>query len=410
MNRRRLSNRQAPPSAMPRAFLDRSRLTLSSAISAILAGGIPIAQVQAQAPSGGGETLEEVVVTAQKVTENLQNVPVSIETLSTQKLEQLNVVNLDTYVEYLSGVTTIKSIGQGGNGVGTTHVYMRGINAGQDGNHSGSQPTVGTYLDEQPVTTIDGTVDIHTYDIARVEVLEGPQGTLYGASSEAGTIRIITNKPDPTKFEAAYQLSGNTVDHGGQGWEAEGFVNIPLGAIAAVRIVGWDEHDAGYIDNVRGTNRNAGIVDGQRSFQTWTGATGLTQSSTPSSNYNTSETKGGRMAVKLDLGNWTVTPSFIGQSIASNGYSGFDPAVGDLQIVHFGPENDQDSFTQTALTVEGKVSNFDITYAGAWFTRAQRSIADYADYSYFYDKYYGSGNYWRNGAGQMIEPQEFVLE
>ncbi|HLW22844.1 MAG TPA: TonB-dependent receptor [Steroidobacteraceae bacterium] len=382
------------------------RLPLASAISAILAGSAPLVHADTTA----SDTLEEVVVTAQKVTENLQNVPVSIETLSTQKLEQLNIVNLDTYVEYLSGVTTIKSIGQGGNGVGTTHVYMRGINSGQDGNHSGSQPTVGTYLDEQPVTTIDGTVDIHTYDIARVEVLEGPQGTLYGASSEAGTIRIITNKPDPTKFEAAYQLSGNTVDHGGQGWEAEGFVNIPLGAIAAVRIVGWDEHDAGYIDNVRGTNRNAGIVDGQRSFQTWTGATGLTLSSTPSSNYNTSETKGGRMAVKLDLGNWTVTPSFIGQSIASNGYSGFDPAVGDLQIVHFGPENDQDSFTQTALTVEGKVSNFDITYAGAWFTRAQRSIADYADYSYFYDKYYGSGAFWTNNAGLPAEPQEFVLQ
>jgi outer membrane receptor protein involved in Fe transport len=395
---------------VPRSILERNRLPLSSAISAILVGGIPVAHAQAPAASGGGETLEEVVVTAQKVTENLQNVPVSIETLSTQKLEQLNVINLDTYVEYLSGVTTIKSIGQGGNGVGTTHVYMRGINSGQDGNHSGSQPTVGTYLDEQPVTTIDGTVDIHTYDIARVEVLEGPQGTLYGASSEAGTIRIITNKPDPTKFEAAYQVSGNSVSHGGQGWEAEGFVNIPLGPIAAVRIVGWDEHDAGYIDNVRGTNVNAGIVNGQRSFQTWTGATGLTLSSTPSSNYNTAETKGGRIAAKVDLGNWSVTPSFIGQSIASNGYFGFDPAVGDLKLVHFGPENSQDSFTQSALTVEGKVGNFDITYAGSWFTRAQRSIADYADYSYFYDKYYGSGAFWTNNAGQPAEPQEFVLQ
>jgi outer membrane receptor protein involved in Fe transport len=394
---RRLSERPNP---------GLGRLPLASAISAILAGSAPLAH----ADTAASDTLEEVVVTAQKVTENLQNVPVSISTLSTEKLEQLNIINLDTYVEYLSGVTTIKSIGQGGNGVGTTHVYMRGINSGQDGNHSGSQPTVGTYLDEQPVTTIDGTVDIHTYDIARVEVLEGPQGTLYGASSEAGTIRIITNKPDPTKFEAAYQLSGNSVDHGGQGWEAEGFVNIPLGPIAAVRIVGWDEHDAGYIDNVRGTNVSAGIVDGQRTFPTWSGATGLTLSSTPSSNYNTSETKGGRMALKLDLGDWTVTPSFIGQSTASTGYFGYDPAVGDLQIVHFGPENDQDSFTQTALTVEGKVSNFDITYAGAWFTRAQRSIADYADYSYFYDKHYGSGVFWNNNAGQPAEPQEFVLQ
>jgi outer membrane receptor protein involved in Fe transport len=384
------------------------QLPLASAISAILAGGASVAQAQTQV----SDTLEEVTVTAQKVTENLQNVPVSIEAINTQKLEQLNIVNLDTYVQYLAGVTTIKSIGQGGNGIGTTHVYMRGINAGQDGNHSGSQPTVGTYFDEQPVTTIDGTVDVHTYDIARVEVLEGPQGTLYGASSEAGTIRIISNKPDPTKFEASYELSGNSVRHGGQGWEAEGFVNMPLTPIAAVRIVGWDEHDAGFISNVAGTDANAGIIDGVRSFAIKGGPvySTLSNAGSVSNNYNTSETRGGRAALKLDLGdNWTVTPTFMGQALAANGFFGYDPAVGDLQLVHFGPENTQDSFTQSALTVEGKVSDFDIVYAGAWFVRNSHSIADYADYSYFYDKYYGSGNYWVDNAGKNIEPQEFVI-
>src|SRR6202789_2026714 len=206
------------------------RLPLASAISAILAGAAPMvhAQTAPATQASSPDTLEEVTVTAQKVTENLQNVPVSIEAIGTQKIEQLNIANLDDYVEYLAGVTTIKSIGQGGNGVGTSHVYMRGINSGQDGNHSGSQPTVGTYLDEEPVTTIDGTVDMHIYDVQRIEVLEGPQGTLYGASSESGTVRIITNKPDPTKFEAGYDVNGNKIQHGGKGWEAEGFVNIPL--------------------------------------------------------------------------------------------------------------------------------------------------------------------------------------
>ena len=88
-------------------------------------------------------------------------------------------------------------------------MYIRGVVSGGDGNHSGSQPSVGTYLDEQPVTTIDGTIDVHIYDVARIEVLEGPQGTLYGASSESGTIRIITNKPDPTKFAAGYDVQGD---------------------------------------------------------------------------------------------------------------------------------------------------------------------------------------------------------
>ncbi|HXC08051.1 MAG TPA: TonB-dependent receptor [Steroidobacteraceae bacterium] len=414
MTRSRFSTRAQPLNAAAvqrghRQHLLR-QLPLASAISAILAGG---AMAQAQTAQGS-DTLEEVTVTAQKVTENLQNVPVSIEAIGNQKLEQLKIASLDDYVEYLAGVTTIKSIGQGGNGVGTTHVYMRGINAGQDGNHSGSQPTVGTYFDEQPVTTIDGTVDVHVYDIARVEVLEGPQGTLYGASSESGTIRIITNKPDPTKFEAAYDISGSSVFHGGQGSVVEGFVNIPISSVLAVRIVGWDEHDPGYISNVRGTNLNAGILDGNRTFPAWTAFTGgetLSNQTSESSDYNTSHTQGGRAALKLDIGdNWTVTPTIMGQRLAANGFFGYDPGVGDLQVVHSGPENDQDSFSQSALTVEGKVSDFDITYAGAWFVRNQHSIADYSDYSYFYDKYYHSGSAWIDNAGNPIEPQEFVIE
>ncbi len=348
------------------------------------------------------------------MSENLQNVPISMEALGNQKLEQLNIANLDNYVQYLPGVTTVRGLGQGGNGVGTTHVYMRGVVSGQDGNHSASQPSVGTYFDEQPVTTIDGTIDIHVYDIARVEVLEGPQGTLYGASSEAGTIRIITNKPDPRKFAAAYDISGNSVDHGGQGWTAEGFVNLPLTSIAAVRLVGWDEHDAGFISNVAGTNASAGIVNGVRTFPT--SGTTLSNAGSVSKDYNTVGTKGGRAALKLDLGdNWTVTPTFMGQSMGANGFFGYDPAVGDLKLVHFGPENTQDSFTQSALTIEGNVSDFDIVYAGGWLVRNTHSIADYSDYSYFYDKYYGSGAFWQgNGAtpgtlGAPIEPQEFVI-
>jgi iron complex outermembrane recepter protein len=392
----------------PRGVPQPMRLPLASAIAAILAGAVPAAH----AAEPESNTLEEVTVTAQKVTENLQNVPVSIETLGTAKLEQLNITNMDQYVQYLSGLTTIKSIGQGGNGIGTTHVYMRGINAGQDGNHSGSQPTVGTYYDEQPVTTIDGTVDVHVYDIARVEVLEGPQGTLYGASSEAGTIRIITNKPDPTQFSAGYDVSGQFIFNGGQGATVEGYVNIPINPQLAVRLVGWDEHDPGYINNVAGTNVNAGIVNGQRTFPTWSAANnGETLSSSPSNNYNTSQYQGGRAALKWDIdSDWSVMPTFMGQRTAATGFFSYDPGVGTLELTHFGPENSQDSFTQTALTVLGKVHDFEITYAGAWFVRNQHSIADYADYSYFYDKYAGSGAYWKGNNGQPIEPQEFVIE
>ena len=140
-------------------------------------------------------------------------------------------------------------------------------------------------------------------------------------------------------------------------------------------------------------------------------ATTLSNQTSQSSDYNTSHTQGGRAALKLDIGdNWTVTPTIMGQRLAANGFFGYDPGVGTLELTHFGPENSQDSFTQTALTVQGKVHDFEITYAGAWFVRNQHSIADYADYSYFYDKYAGSGSYWKGNNGQPIEPQEFVIE
>jgi iron complex outermembrane receptor protein len=115
-------------------------------------------------------TLEEVVVTAQKRTENLQDVPINIQALSTAKLEELHVTNFDDYVKYLPSVSF-----QSG-GPSFEHTYIRGVVSGGDGNHSGSLPSVGMYLDEQPVTTIDGNLDIHIYDIQRVEVLNGPQG------------------------------------------------------------------------------------------------------------------------------------------------------------------------------------------------------------------------------------------
>ncbi|HYL72094.1 MAG TPA: Plug domain-containing protein, partial [Candidatus Dormibacteraeota bacterium] len=177
-------------------------------IAAAIMAALPRAYA-ADAPSTGandtGGALQEVVVTAEKRTENLQDVPVSITALATERLEQLNVQNFDDYVKYLPSVAY-----QTG-GPGFAKIYMRGVASGDNANHSGPLPSVGVYLDEQPVTTIQGPLDIHIYDIERVEALAGPQGTLYGASSEAGTVRIITNKPDPSGFKAGYDLTGKTV-------------------------------------------------------------------------------------------------------------------------------------------------------------------------------------------------------
>src|ERR1700704_1488879 len=203
-----------------------------------------------QAPSSGNEVigLEEVIVTAQKRTEDLQKVPISLTVLGTEQLEQHQVASFDDFAKLLPSVS-YQSLGPGQN-----QLYFRGIASGGDGLHAGSLPATGLYLDETPVTTIAGSLDIHMYDIQRVEALAGPQGTLYGASSLSGTLRIITNKPDPTKFSASYDVQATQYGNSGEGGGSfEGYVNVPLTDHAAVRLVGFYQNDGGYISNKPGS-------------------------------------------------------------------------------------------------------------------------------------------------------------
>jgi outer membrane receptor protein involved in Fe transport len=408
----------------------RKGIPVASTLLASLPWALAHAQEQEQTVG-----LQEVVVTAQKRVENLQDVPVAVQVLDSTKLTQLAIVNVDDYVKYTPSINYSRGNGQGGSGApGQSLIYIRGVVNGGDGNHSGSQPSVGTYLDEQPVTTIDGTPEVHLYDIARIEVLEGPQGTLFGASSEAGTVRIITNKPDTTKFAANVTAEGNQVDHGGTGYTVEGFVNIPIAEWAAVRLVGFYEREAGFIDAVTGSSANGCIVNGIRTFPTWSGQNPNTGSNpnypvpypcpTPGvvgagaissapwakSNFNTVDTSGGRAAFKFDIGpNWTVTPTAMAQKVKTEGFFAYDPQVGDLQVDRFGPDHTTDSWYQLALTVEGKISDFDLTYAGAFMKRENHTLAEYSDYSLFYDRVFGSGVYWTGNNGKPVMPQEFVI-
>jgi outer membrane receptor protein involved in Fe transport len=335
--------------------------------------------------------LAQVVVTATKRVENMQDVPVSIQAFGTEKLEQLNVSSFDDYAKLIPSLSF-----QSAGGPSFEHTYMRGVASGGDGNHSGPQPSVGMYLDEQPVTTIDGNLNLHIYDIQRIEALSGPQGTLYGASSEAGTIRIITNKPDPKAFAAGYDLEGNNVAHGGNGYKAEAFVNIPLSSNAAVRLVGWDEKDAGYINNVHGTTYFA------------TSNITVDNAAVARNNYNDIETKGGRAALKVDLNdNWTITPQVMGQIQDANGSFGYNPAIGRLDTLKFMPESSHDSWVQSALTIEGKIADFDLVYAGAYLTRNTHEYEDYTDYSLYYDAVVGT--YFRDNAGNLIDPAQYII-
>lgn len=335
----------------------------------------------ADAPSA---TVGELVVTATKREGTVQSIPMSIQALDDKTLAQQNVTQFQDYVKLMPSVSFQTT------GPNTATVYMRGVASGLEGNHSGPLPSVGVYLDEQPITTIGGTLDVHVYDIARVEVLPGPQGTLYGASSEAGTLRIITKQP-VQRFEAGYNLEGNFVENGEGGYVAEGFINVPINDHMAVRLVGWDEHDSGYIDNVLGS----------RTFPT-SGATFTNQGKTRSA-FNPADTIGGRAALKIDLNdNWTITPTVVAQDQRNKGVFGYEPDVGDLKVQRFQPDTAKDQWYQAALTVKGKIANLDLTYSGGYFQRKVDSNSDYADYSIHYDLAFGSGHYWQDAAGNPL--------
>ena len=193
----------------------------------------------ADAPRAPVDDAQEIVVTATKRAENLQDVPIAITAITTKTLDDLQVNDFDDYARLVPSLSS-KAGGGGGSadGPGTNNVYFRGVASGENANHCASLPSVGTYLDEQPITTISGALDIHIFDIARIEALAGPQGTLYGASSQAGTIRIITNKPDLSGTYGEVNLEVNKVAHGDWGYTGEGFVNLPLSSNVAARVVG----------------------------------------------------------------------------------------------------------------------------------------------------------------------------
>lgn len=348
------------------------------------------ALAQQTAPANG----DDIVVTASKREQNLQDVPMAITAIGTERLAELQVKEFQDVVKFLPSVTIQTAA------PGFAQVYFRGVSSGENANHSASLPTVGTYLDEMPVTTIQGALDIHAYDLSRVEALAGPQGTLYGASSMAGTIKLVTNKPDTSGTYGEIGAEINSVAHGNFGGVAEGFINAPLGERAALRLVGWYRHDAGYIDNIPGsrTYPTSGIVQNNSAYV--------------ENNYNDADTYGARLALGIELDdNWTLRPTIMGQIQKTNGsYSQerSSAVTGQLQTVQYNPEWSKDKWLQAALTIEGKLGNWDLTVTGGHLRRRTDVASDYSDYSYFYDALYGSGYYLRDNANNLISPNQYI--
>jgi outer membrane receptor protein involved in Fe transport len=187
---------------------------------------------------------EEVVVTAQKREELLRNVPQSVTAITEETLERLQANDFTDYAGHVPGLAVTG--GQPGN----SRVTLRGLNTG------GVASTVGIYVDETPFGSSTSLVnaaalalDLDPYDVTRIEVLRGPQGTLYGANTLGGLIKFVTAAPDPTEFSGRASGGYETTEGGDSSWSARAMVNVPLGDQAALRISGLRRSEGGYVDD-----------------------------------------------------------------------------------------------------------------------------------------------------------------
>src|SRR4030088_3429176 len=240
-----------------------SNSKLSYAIAAILSGGTAgLVHAASATDTEAAEGIQEITVTAQRRTENMQNVPITITALTGETIQQLNITTLNDYVKFLPNVTVANQ------GPGQGLIYMRGLATTEDGEQSsgatGSFPNVAVYLDEQSAQLPGRNLDIYAADIERIEVLEGPQGTLFGAGAQAGVIRYITNKPKLNTTEAIFNAGYGVTAGGDNSSNVDAMINLPLiPDTLAVRAVIYDDRRGGYIDNVPATftrkNTDVGI-------------------------------------------------------------------------------------------------------------------------------------------------------
>ncbi|NIM69094.1 MAG: TonB-dependent receptor [Xanthomonadales bacterium] len=354
-------------------------------------------------PGMAQEVIEELVVTATKRAESMQDIPIAVQAMGAEQLEDENIQSFSDYVKYLP------SVNFGGRGPGQNEIYIRG--AAVDAinitvaESQGSAPNVALYLDEQPITAGGRNLDIFVTDMERIEVLPGPQGTLYGASSMAGTVRLITNKPVLDEFQARFSGTYAQTHKGSDSHTLEAMINIPIiGDKLAFRAALYNDHQGGYIDNVEGTFQADPSINptfpGDSVFYpagtvfadgTVVGAGGVTipvvktvanNSASVKDDINTADYAGIRMGLKWAINDdWEALLQHTSQKLESEGVFDYDPDVGDLQVERFKTDSLRDEISQTAWTIDGRLGALDFIYTGAFLDREIDANIDYTGYT-----------------------------
>ncbi len=329
----------------------------------------------------GATTLEEVLVTARKRTESVQDIPSSIQAISGDDIREMGARGMADYTRFLSSVDVISY------GNGSSNVVFRGATVDGGGSYI-SQSTSSVYLDEISVTSTGAQPSIRMVDISQVEALAGPQGTLYGSDAQAGTLRIITNKPVMNEFQAVVDGSARYSEEGDPSWDGSVVLNIPLMEDRlALRLVGFGAKDGGFIDNVYGHTPDTSVVNGAGFFPSGFGD--LDNAQYVEDDWNDSEITGWRAQLRWDINeNWTSTAGYLHQETDSGAYNSFDPNVGDLETVRFYDDWRKDEYDLYSLTIEGDLGFAQLVSATSYYDREIESVTDLTAYHHYWSGVY----------------------
>jgi iron complex outermembrane receptor protein len=364
-----------------------------------LAGAI-VAVSSAMAAGQSFAAIEEVVVTATKRAASTQDIPVAVSAVTEAKLEQMGITNFEDYLLQLPGVTA------GGSGPGQNTIYIRGVASTTPNlttaGVAGLAPNVALYLDEQPLAQPGRNLDVYAADLNRVEVLSGPQGTLFGASSQAGTVRLITNKPDHTAQYGKLKFGLATTASGDPSNNVELMYNLPVSDSVALRAVAYRDHKGGYIDNVQGTRdvsesarfRAAGTVrangvavsSARAGFQAGADLSRVNFLSADNAdlvedNFNDTTYVGGRLGLSIDINpEWNLLLTGATQSVDADGVFFADPNLDDLQTQQFSDNVIEDNYDNLSWTLKGMLNDLEVVYTGAYTDRETTQRVDYSDY------------------------------
>jgi iron complex outermembrane recepter protein len=370
-----------------------SNQKLSYAIAAILSGSAAgFAQAATATDTEASDSIQEITVTAQRRSENIQNVPISIQALTAETLNQLSVTTFDDYARYLPNVSVAS------NGPGQGEIFMRGLSVGAAGSQSsgtiGGFPNVAIYLDDQSGQLPSRNLDIYAADLERIEILEGPQGTLFGAGAQAGVVRYITNKPKLNVTEGNVEAGYGTTAHGDPNSDLTAVLNVPLIADhLAVRAVIYNDRRGGYIDNVPGTftrkSTDLGIYYANNpGGGVPAGAPVINNAAIAARAINPVTYQGTRVEALFQINDdWNFLLSQSYQNMDSEGVFYQMPNASDgaplqpLEVTLFNNAYDKDRFENTAWTLNGKLGDLKAVYTGAYLVRHVSQVADYTNYA-----------------------------